>query len=37
MGFSLLQNENKFESLWTEIAGLQVALHREHFPYKKIR
>lgn len=33
--FTPLQNENKFESLWTGIAGLQIAVHDEYFPYKR--
>lgn len=30
--FTPLQNENKFESLWTGIAVLQIAVHDEYFP-----
>lgn len=33
--FTPLRNENKFESLWTGIAGLQIAVHDEYFPYKR--
>ena len=33
--FTPLQNENKSESLWTRIAGLQIAVHDEYFPYKR--